>query len=142
MNRRILQASLLGWIVFGLAVPDVHGLAEFKKSFSARYAGDGTSEDYKKLVRKAGCNVCHVPGEPKDAHNAFGVALKDVIPGSAMERKKEAKDQGREKEEVAQLLKELEAAFDKVEQVNSGDGVTYGERIREGKLPVDLPSRR
>ena len=65
-----------------------------------------------------------------------------LIEGDAKDRisaaKKESREQGAE--ELAKVLKELDAAFDKVakEKTDGGKGKqTYGELLKEGKLPVD-----
>ena len=138
MNR-LWRGLVVAWVLFGVATPSVLGLPEFKKAFTDKYAGDGASDDFKKLVRKAGCNVCHVPRQKKEVHNAYGEELEELITGHAQERKKEAKEEGREEEEKQKLLAEFEVALKKVAAMTNEDGETYGERIEEGKLPVDLP---
>lgn len=122
--------------------PNLMGLTEFKKSFTEKYAGKTTDPDWQKMVRRAGCNVCHIPGKKKEEHNPYGQSLEDLIPGNAEERHKAAKSEGREKEEMAKILAELEEAFTKVEAMEASPGETYGDRIRAGKLPVDLPPKK
>ena len=138
MNR-VWRGVVVTWILIGVATPNVLGLPEFKKAFTDKYAGDGASDDFKKLVRKAGCNVCHVPRQPKDVHNVYGEELEELIPGRAKDRKQQAKEEGREDEEQEKLLAEFEQALEKVAAMTNADGETFGDRIRDEKLPVDMP---
>jgi hypothetical protein len=115
-------------------------ITPFTKAFEDRYVKDHPIETFRTAFKKTRCNVCHVKGEPKTVCNAYGSELARFIEGNTEERIKEARAENRLKEEEQQLLKELEAAFSKVEKVKivSGDDAapTYGERIRAGELPV------
>lgn len=114
-------------------------LAPFKKAFSEKYTDKENGEDFYKVVRKTGCNVCHVKGEDKNVHNAYGKVLEGLIEGNANERLKAAKEAGNKDEVQAAILKELDAAFQKAAEAENEDGVKFGELIKAGKLPVPLP---
>jgi hypothetical protein len=137
--RHFGPAVLATWLLIGVGIPNVLGITEFRKAFVEKYAGDGADEDFKKLVRKTGCNVCHVPRKPKNVHNAYGQQLKKLITGEVKERLKKAVEDGRRKEEVQALLAELAKALPAVAAMKNEAGETYGERIESGRLPVELP---
>ncbi|HEY6563241.1 MAG TPA: hypothetical protein VIY86_01985 [Pirellulaceae bacterium] len=121
----------------GALAPNVFGLPEFKKAFTQKYAGENVPEDFKKLLRKTNCNVCHVARKPKQERNAYGEALANLIPGDAADRKKTAKKEGKDKEVTAEILKEFEDALTKVEAEKNSAGETFGDRLKSGKLPVE-----
>ena len=112
-------------------------LAPFKKAWATKYLENHKNEDFQKVAKKASCNVCHIKGAKKNFQNDYGKLINKLIEGDANKRKKEAADS---KAEMAKILKEFEAAIDKVakEKSDGGKGPTYGELIKEGKLPVDL----
>ena len=111
----------------------------FKKAFSAKYVDKEKDQAFYQLTRKASCNVCHVKGEDKDVHNAYGKILESVIEGNAKKRLSAAQEAGNKDEVQAQILKELEAAFAKAAEGENSDGIKFGELIKAGKLPVPLP---
>jgi hypothetical protein len=99
----------------------------FKKAFEDRYVKGGSPE-LKKAFEVAGCNACHVTGATsKQEKNLFGSELDRLLTNVARRLKTE--------EGKAEVLKELEAAFDKVEQMKSPTGETWAERIRAARLP-------
>ena len=135
--------SLLAICVATLAVaPDAMALTEFKTEFKKKFADTHKSKDFQLAVRKASCNVCHIAKAKKTVQNDFGKLLNKMIEGSAKERKAKAKEEGGKEgqdKEKAKLLEELNKAFDKIVKQKSedGKGPTYGDLIKEGKLPVD-----
>ncbi len=136
MARRVpILLSVL--VLCGLLTPPAGAITEFKKAFKEKYADPSDSEAFKAAVRKAGCFVCHVKGEEKDVRNAYGAELEKFIEGSVETRLKEATDKGTKKEEIEKLLKELEAAFPKVEELTNEAGEKFGDRIKAGQLPFE-----
>ena len=137
--------SVVGIVVFSLATvmlsaQHAQALTQFKKAFAVKYADDHKSDEFKVAVKKASCNVCHVKGAKKQVHNEFGESLKKLIEGNVADRRKQAKAEGglvAYKAELVKILAELEVAFEKVEEIKSHTDQTFGERIKEGKLPVD-----
>ncbi|MCH2210716.1 MAG: hypothetical protein MK110_05405 [Fuerstiella sp.] len=73
---------------------------------------------------KIGCSVCH-PVKSKKIRNNYGVALKKEL--GVTDPKKWVKD----KKVVTEALKKLES------QKSHVKGKTYGDLIKEGKLPGD-----
>lgn len=117
------------------------GLTQFKKAFEKKYTANHKSEDFQKLAKKTSCKICHV-GKKKSYNNAYGTMLKKLIEGDANDRYKAAKKKGPDagKAELEKILKELDAAFDKVAKAKVSkekDAPTYGDLIKAGKLPVD-----
>ena len=60
--------------------------------------------------------------------------LAKLIEGNAKERIKKAG--AGKKAETERVLEELSKAFDKVEKIKSKSGDTYGDLLKESKLPV------
>lgn len=132
-----------------LVAGKAQALPEFKVAFEKTYVATSGSAEFKAAAKKASCNICHVKGKEKDVRNVYGAALAELIPGSAKDRKKQAKDsaQGDEEKgkaledaEKAKILKELEAAFKKVEALPSDPtndkSPAFGDLIKQGKLPA------
>ena len=141
-----MMRIVVGIVVFSLVTVTFNAqnalaLTQFRKAFAAKYANDHKSDEFKVAVKKATCNVCHVKGAKKTFHNEFGESLKKLIEGDVADRRKKAKAEGgltAYKAELVKILAELEVAFQKTEEVKSHTGQTFGERIKEGQLPVDL----
>lgn len=136
------QVALMLGVTFGLTciAGDAWGLPQFKKAFEEKYEVKQNPE-YKALMRKAGCNACHIKGEQdKSMQNDYGKALNELIEGSAKQRLDAAKEISRDeqKAELAKLVDEFKAALDEVDKKTNEAGETYGDRIRAGQLPVPL----
>ena len=131
---------LTAMVFVGTAPSDLLALREFKKTFEQHYAELLENKTVKTTFRKAKCNLCHVKGEKKDANNPYGEALSQLIDGDAEDRLELAKENDRKKEELEKLLAELKIALAQVEALESPNGMTFGERILGGKLPVEIPA--
>ena len=116
-------------------------LPPFKKAFTEKYADKEESPDFNKVVRKAGCNACHVKGE-KDKHvkNEYGVALDKLIKGDAKHRIEDAaKESDDAKKAMTEtIMKELDVAFEKAAEMKNKDGVKFGDLLKEKKLPTPV----
>ena len=144
--RKFCVAAVCISLCVLLANRPADALTEFRKAFEQKYAKDNAdaNEDFKKAVKTAACNVCHVKGKKKEERNAYGNALAELIEGSAKERVAAAQGAAAKKAEKEKLVKELEAAFEQVEKMKvdpeKEDSETFGERLHANKLPVDLPT--
>ncbi len=136
--KRIIWAAVIIILPFCLP-PNVMAIREFKKGFLDHYAALCDDPDVKSTFRKANCNLCHLKGEKKDLNNPYGDQIAKLMQGDSAARLKEAKKNGTKKETLDAILAELNAALDKVESLQSPDGGTFGERIRAGKTPVEIP---
>ena len=114
-------------------------LAPFKKVWKTKYIDTHKDEKFQAVAKKAGCNVCHINDKKVKKHfqNEYGQMIAKLIEGDAKKRYKI-------KEEKAKVMKELEAALEKVAKAKSkgGKGPTFGELIKAGKLPVDLEAAK
>jgi len=124
-------------VTLSMLVPSAQALPPFKNAFDAKYVKESENTEWQALAKKEGCNICHVKGEKeKNKQNAYGKELNKLIEGDAANRQKEAKAAGTLDEENEKLLKELDEAFKKVEEMKSPTGETFGELLKAGKLPV------
>lgn len=101
---------------------------QFFNEFKAKYVKEGgTAEDkaFAELVtNKAKCGVCHGKNaqgkDDKKVRNAYGMALQKLI------GKNDVKDKAK-----------IQKALDTVAGEKSPAGPTFGERLKEHKLPVE-----
>lgn len=113
---------------------EADALPPFKKAFDEKYVAPANDPAFTQAFGTAGCNVCHVNGQKKDVRNAYGEALAKLIKGDAAKRLKDAGPAGKAAE-TKKLLGELNDAFTKTEADKSPSGPTYGELLKQHKLP-------
>lgn len=119
--KKAVFVLLCAAVAFGLTPNSAKAIKPFYDEFKEKYAkGDGSAEDkaYAELVEKVKCNVCH-KGKSKKEKNAYGEALDKLL-----DKKEDAKNK-------AKIIESL----DKVADEKSPDGPTFGELIKEHKLP-------
>jgi hypothetical protein len=100
----------------------------FSDQFVDTYAENSSDAEFKELVEKAKCNICHVQGENKKVRNPYGDAAAKLLDKKDFPAK-------RFKEEPEKCKEEIEAAFRKLEEMKAPDGETFGEKIKAGLLP-------
>lgn len=122
--RRIVVMLVMGvGAVCGL-VPQASAIVAFKREFQKLYIKPDADEEFAKLVKsnKTGCFVCH-QGKNRKNHNPYGDKLKELL-----DKKKDAKD-----------TKKIIASLRKVEKMHTDPdddkSLTYGDLIKEYKLP-------
>ena len=112
----------------------------FKTAFQKKYVDKGSPE-LKAAFKKESCNTCHVKGaESKTERNDYGKALAEFLGPKWAEDYKAAHD----KEDTAAVKKLVSGAvkklmtegFDKVAEEKAPSGKTFGEMIKDGKLPA------
>jgi cytochrome c553 len=136
MNPRFLRT--LCWLPLWLVVANAaFANSPFKKVFDERYVKDSGNEEFQAAFRKDGCYVCHVKDKKKDIVNHYGNELAKLIPGNVEQRLDEARKGGRAARDAEEekVLKELAEAMQKVEEIESPSGVTYGELFKSHQLP-------
>ncbi len=109
-------------IAFGLTPNSAKAIKPFYDEFKVKYVkADGSAEEkaYAEKVEKVKCDLCH-KGKDKKVKNAYGEALDKLL-----DKKTDAKDKAK-----------IATAFDTVADQKSPAGPTFGELIKEGKLPV------
>jgi hypothetical protein len=107
-----------------------YGVDAFKKEFESMYVKKEPATDAEKsllaAVQKAKCNVCHA-GKSKKNHNEYGKALKTLL------TKKDAKN-------TEKIHGALEKVADMKSQAGNDGSPTFGELIKQGKLPCVEPT--
>jgi hypothetical protein len=130
---------LLGGIVtLSFWASQARALPPFKKAFEEKYVANSTSDELKAAFKKESCNTCHVKGKEKTVRNDYGQALSKILGGTVAKDLKAAKASGGDagqKAELDKVLKDLDKAFDTVADEKSPSGTTYGDLIKDGKLP-------
>ena len=122
--RRIVVMFVMGvCAVCGLA-PQASAIVAFKREFQKLYIKPDTDEEFAKLVKsnKTGCYACH-QGKNRKNHNPYGEELAKLL-----DKKEDIKD-----------TKKIIASLKKVEKMhtdpNDENSPTYGDLIKENKLP-------
>lgn len=116
--RRAILIVLFGGLVCGLLAKPASARKEYFDGFKEKY---GSDKQLAPLIDDAKCFVCHV-GKSKKNRNDYGKALSKLL----MKEKDKAK---------------IQEALGKVEGEKSPDGKTFGELIKEGKLPGGEPQK-
>ncbi len=97
-------------------------LAQFKTLYVNPKTTDHTMLIFNAAVEKKDCTICHLP-KPKKGFNSYGARLSKLLT--------------KHDEQSAQAIR---AAMKKVEGMKSNpddpNSPTFGERLRQGKLPV------
>ena len=135
--KKVVVLSIVGvFVAASLFVSPASALPQFKKAFEEKYVANGNA-DLQAAFKAASCNTCHVKGKDKKVRNEYGMALSKIIGGHAKAQIDAAKkvSDAAGKAKLAEVLKKLDEAFDKVEKEKSASGQTYGEEIKAGKLP-------
>jgi hypothetical protein len=132
--QKVRLASLVAVCTL-FPITQADAMKPFKDAFDAKYVTPANDAAFTAASKQAGCFVCHAKGEKKDVRNAYGEALAAQIPGNAKQRMQTAGAAGA-KAEMEKLLRELNDAFAKVEAEKSADGTTYGDLLKQHKLPA------
>lgn len=113
--RRATLIVLFGGLLCGVLARPASARKEYLDGFKEKYGGD---KQLAPLIDDAKCFICHVGKKTKKNRNDYGKALSKLL----MKEKNPAK---------------INEALGKVEEEKSADGRTFGEQIKEHKLPVE-----
>jgi len=117
--KKLAVMLLCAGCALAISVRTATAIPPFQKQFLAMYLEGNDNEEFVAAVKKAKCNVCHM-GKKKKDRNAYGKELAKLLD------KKEHKDD----------VEAIQAALKKVAAMKAEEGgKTYGELIKEGKLP-------
>lgn len=119
--KKAVFVLLCAAVAFGMKPNSAKAIKPFFDEFKAKYVkadGDAGDKAYAELVEKVKCNVCHKGKEKKD-RNAYGKELDKLL-----DKKTDAKDKPK-----------IQKALDTVAKEKSPGGPTFGELIKEHKLP-------
>ena len=110
-------------LVLGRFSRPAFAIKQFQDEFKALYVKPDSSDPAEKAlataVEAAKCNVCH-KGKEKKERNAYGHALAELL----------------DKKEDAKNMEKIRKALEAVAAMPSADGgPTFGDLIKEGKLP-------
>ena len=120
---RVAAVCGLALGVFSLvATPDrADARPQYRKAFATKY------KELKELESEKKCGVCHPSGDNKKINNDYGEALKKHLGNN-----KNVKDE-----------KKLDEALTAIEKEKSKvEGKTFGDLIKEGKLPGTDPEAK
>jgi hypothetical protein len=116
-------------VVCGLWSSAAHAVPNFKKEFDAMYVKPDSADTVEKQfavdVDRVKCNVCHLPASKK-TRNAYGKALSGLL-------KKTDKD------DAPKIHSALEKVADMKVDPNDDKSPTFGDLIKQGKLPGGEP---
>lgn len=98
-------------------------IKQFADAFKETYVKEGSPLAAE--VEKAKCNVCHV-GKNKKDRNAYGNALAELL------------DKKEDKDNKEKILKALETVAAQSSDPAKADAPTFGDLIKQGKLPVEF----
>lgn len=123
---RILLLGLAPLVCL-LAAPPAHGYSEFQKEFRRHYLrGSGVDKDFRKLVMKAKCFVCHRAGETDDEddkpNNRYGEAMAEHV-GEA------------DKKDKKKIVAAIKLIADEPSDPDDASSPTFGDLIESGELP-------
>jgi len=120
-------------VLGGLIANSAQAIPPFKKEFDAKYVDkastDATVKAFSEAAAKANCLICH----GKDAtgkqdtkiRNAYGLALDKLL-----DKKTDAKD-------APKIQKALDDVAKEKSDPANASSKTFGELIKEGKLPSE-----
>lgn len=130
MKKKFAMLFMVG-LVSSISMP-AFAIKQLNDKFVEIYASPDSkdvNDDFKKLVKEAKCNVCHIQGENKKKRNPFGEAMHEAIE----EAKFPTKEFGKEPAKFADQVKDI---FKKVVDQKAGTtDKTYAERMKAGELP-------
>jgi hypothetical protein len=117
--RRAILIVLIGGLVCGSYLAPATARQPYFDAFKEKYGAD--DQKYADLITETKCFVCHV-GKSRKNRNSYGMALSKSL--------KNEKDKDKIKEVIG-----------KAESEKSPDGKTFGELIKEHKLPGGPPQK-
>lgn len=135
--KRIVSYCLCAAVALGLVARPALAIPQFFNEFKALYADPEGSDEQKELAKTIEdikpaalrCNVCH-EGKDKKKKNAYGQALGELLD------KKEDKDNKEKIKEAIEKVGEMKVDPD------DEKSPTYGEVLKEGKLPIEIKAEK
>lgn len=107
----LLTAAAVVGLLFAYSTRPAHARAEYQAALAAKY--EGVAEQ----VKEQKCGVCH--GKQKTQRSEYAKALEKAL------GEKKVKDADK-----------INAALDAVAAMEYADGKTYGDLLKESKLPA------
>ena len=123
--QRLSVLLVVGVLTTLLGEQTASALPPFNKEWIAKYVTGNPNAGFVAAVGMAKCNVCH-KGTSKKDHNEYGVALKKFITKKGYDALKA---------NPVAAAKYITDGLASGEAEKSAAGKTFGELIKEGKLP-------
>ena len=127
MKNVIIVACVI--VVLTLSTKSVSGYVQFYAAFKKTYVTENSPEEFKALVTKTKCAICHDSTKKtqtgktdKKFRNPYGTALDTLL----------GKEDKKDKEKIYNALETISS-----EKASDADK-TYGERIKGYKLPYPI----
>jgi hypothetical protein len=117
--RRAFLAILFAGLVYGASSNQADARKPYFDGFKEKY---GEDKQFAPLIEDAKCFICHV-GKSKKNRNAYGMALSKALTKNEKDKEK------------------IQEALGKVEADKAPDGETFGELIKDHKLPGGPPKK-
>lgn len=124
---RLVVTPLAVLLVLGVLSSSAQAIPPFNKEFLKLYVEPAKDAPFAKEVDKVKCNVCH-EGTAKKMKNEYGIAIGKLL-------KKADFGPDKLKDDPEGTSKAIAEALKKVEAEKAKDGVTFGDKIKAGKLP-------
>jgi hypothetical protein len=123
--KRVAFVAAVGFLLFIFLADSASALLPFSNEWKAKYVTGNANKEFVDAAAAAKCNVCH-KGVSKKEHNEYGLALKKHITKKGYEALKD---------KPAAATKYIQDGLDAAEKEKNAAGRTFGELIKEGKLP-------
>ena len=103
-------------------VRPAQAIPQFQKEFITLYVGADKTTDFAKLVKQAGCFSCH-QGKLRKNRNVYGAQLAELL------------DKKADKKNPEKIVESLKKVAEMHSVAGDDKSPTFGELIKEGKLP-------
>lgn len=126
----LLCGTFVAGAILWLGVPQAKAIKPFKDEFEAKYVKPDSKDAKEKALAEAAasakCNICHVGTSKKD-RNVYGKALAELL------------DRKKDKDSKDKIQAALDTVAAKKSKPDDANAPTFGELIKEGKLPGGDP---
>lgn len=126
--RKLVVSSFAVALVLGVLGSPAFAIQAFYNAVVKTYVEPAKGTPLATEIEKQKCAVCHNDPKTKKTRNEYGNALAKLV-------KKADFGPDKMKDNPDAKMKELAEALKKIEAEKSSDGKTFGERIKDGKLP-------
>jgi hypothetical protein len=126
----VVASTMAGW-----GVSQIQAYPQFKKEFDNLYVKENPVTPEEKSLKEAAtaakCAICHTnPEKDKKVRNTYGKAIEELVPKGLDKEGKE-----KLKKDATQIKDLLEKAAKEHSEKGDPNSPTFGDLIKEGKLP-------
>jgi hypothetical protein len=116
-------AGIATWFLVVSLVADAGAIPPFQRAFAKRYGG---SRNYDAQIQRANCMLCHTSNTDKRLKNSYGDAVAIYLVKADYDERKGDPDKAD---------RYIDVGLKRAEEELSPYGLTFGELIKQGKLP-------